>query len=65
MTENKQPQEENISRHAVTERWRCYAIEQKYRWKLLRIEPTGDKTLKWLCVFEGETEFPNYLEENQ
>jgi hypothetical protein len=59
---DKQPAERNISKHAVTERWRCYAIEEKYGWTLLRIEKTGDKILKWNCVFEGETEFPNYME---
>jgi hypothetical protein len=62
---DRQPTEENISRHAVTERWRCYEMETKYGWTLLRIELTGDKTLKWNCVFEGETEFPNYMEDSQ
>lgn len=55
--------EENISRHAVTERRKCYEMQEKYGWKLLRIEPTGDKILKYDCVFEGETEFPNYMED--
>lgn len=62
--ENFQPiPKENISRHAVTERKRCYEIEKKYGWKLLRIEPSGDKTLKYYCVFEGKTEFPEYMED--
>lgn len=39
-------------------------METKYGWTLLRIEPTGDKTLKWNCVFEGESEFPNYMEDS-
>lgn len=60
-----QHQEQNISHHAVTERWRCYAMEQKYGWTLLRIEPTGQKTLKWNCVFEGKAEFPTYTEDDQ
>ena len=51
------------STHAVTERRRCYEMEKKYGWILLRIEPTGDTTLKYDCVFEGETEFPNYIED--
>ena len=33
-----------------------YEMEKKYRWTLLRIEPTRDKTLKYNCVFEGEVE---------
>ncbi|MEQ8996871.1 MAG: hypothetical protein RID53_10260 [Coleofasciculus sp. B1-GNL1-01] len=57
---NEQPE----SRHAVAERKRCYEMEEKYRWTLLRIEPTGDKTLKYNCVFEGQTEFPNYMMED-
>lgn len=55
--------EENFSQHAVTERWRCYQMEDRYSWTLLRIEPTGDKILKWNCVFEGQTEFPTYMED--
>ncbi|MFB2921110.1 MULTISPECIES: hypothetical protein [Aerosakkonema] len=54
--------EEIISQHAVTERRMCYEMERRYGWKLLRIELTGDKTLKYDCVFEGKTEFPNYTE---
>lgn len=56
-------EEENISRHAVAERRGCYEMEAKYGWKLLRIEPTMDKILKYDCVFEGKTEFPNYMED--
>lgn len=63
MNPDQQNTEQPTSRHAVTERIRCYQIEQKYAWKLLRIELTGDKTLKYLCVFEGKTEFPNYQED--
>lgn len=55
--------EQPTSRHAVTERNRCYQMEQKYGWKLLRIELTGDKTLKYNCIFEDKTEFPNYQED--
>jgi hypothetical protein len=47
---NEQPE----SRHLVTERRRCYEMEKKYGWRLLRIELTRDKTLKYDCVFEGE-----------
>ncbi|MEO0840159.1 MAG: hypothetical protein AAF063_14805 [Cyanobacteria bacterium J06643_5] len=60
MTEDKQPK---FSKHAVTGKWRCYQMQEKYGWRLIRIEPTGDKVLKWNCVFEGETEFPDYQKE--
>ncbi|MFB2979757.1 hypothetical protein [Microseira sp. BLCC-F43] len=46
--------------HCVTERWRCYAIEKKYGWKLLSVERTSNTTLKYKCIFEGETQFPDY-----
>lgn len=39
-------------------------MAEKNGWKLVRIEPTGDKVLKWNCVFEGDTEFPDYQKEN-
>ncbi|MGB5961832.1 MAG: hypothetical protein WBG73_14285 [Coleofasciculaceae cyanobacterium] len=55
--------EQPTSRHAVTDRQKCYQMEQKYGWKLLRIELTGDETLKYNCVFEGKTEFPKYTED--
>lgn len=55
--------EQPDSRHAVTERGKCYKMEKKYGWTLLRIERTGDNTLKYDCMFEGKTEFPNYLED--
>ena len=54
---------ENISKHAVTHPKKCREIESRYGWKLLRVEPTKSKILKFDCVFEGETQFPNYLED--
>ena len=60
--------DENISKHAVTHPKKCREIESRYGWKLLRVEPTKSKILKFDCVFKGETDFlnydfPNYLEE--
>lgn len=52
------------SKHAVTTAGRCRAMERKYHWRLLRIEPTEDKILKFNCVFAGKTVFPDYLEED-
>ncbi|HBL15108.1 MAG TPA: hypothetical protein DD379_27695 [Cyanobacteria bacterium UBA11162] len=54
---------EETSWHCVTERWRCREMEKKYGWKLLNVEPTSGTTLKYKCIFEGETKFPDYLEE--
>ncbi|HEY9634715.1 MAG TPA: hypothetical protein V6D14_15035 [Coleofasciculaceae cyanobacterium] len=62
-TNNDDNNEQPASRHSVTERRRCYEMEKRYEWRLLRIELTRDKTLKYDCVFEGKTEFPNYLED--
>lgn len=61
MSKNKQPK---FSKHAVTEKWRCYQMQEKYGWRLIRIEATGDEVLKWNCVFEGDTPFPDYQKEN-
>ncbi|MEG4838987.1 hypothetical protein [Microcoleus sp. B9-D4] len=61
---NSQP-EEVTSSHCVTERWRCYAMQEKYGWRLLRIKPTKDSILKYSCIFEGETSFPNYMDEDE
>ncbi|BAB78377.1 hypothetical protein ACN23B_28440 (plasmid) [Anabaena sp. FACHB-709] len=52
------------SRHAATDPEKCRIMEKKYGWKLLRVEPTGNKVLKVDCVFEGETKFPTYKQEN-
>lgn len=52
------------SRHAATDPEKCRTMEKKYGWKLLRVEPTGSKVLKVDCVFEGETKFPTYEQEN-
>lgn len=60
---NQDATEENVSRHAVTKRIKCYEMEAKYGWKLLRIEANADKILKFDCIFQGETEFPNYMED--
>lgn len=53
------------SRHAATDPDKCFLMAKKYGWKLLRIEPTGDKILKVNCIFEGETEFPTYQQEDK
>ncbi len=57
---NEQP----TSRHGATDPEKCFEMEKKYGWKLLRFELTKEQTLKVDCVFEGETEFPSYLTED-
>jgi hypothetical protein len=54
--------EENVSRHAATDEEKCEEMAEKYDWDLVRVEPTEDPILQVDCVFEGETQFPNYHE---
>ncbi|MEG4577411.1 hypothetical protein QUA56_32800 [Microcoleus sp. N3A4] len=49
--------------HAVTERWRCYKMQEKYGWRLKRIEPKQGSIFKYDCVFEGDAQFPDYMED--
>ncbi len=37
-------------------------MEEKYGWTLIEIKPNGSKDLPYDCIFEGETYFPNYME---
>ncbi|GAB4186095.1 MAG: hypothetical protein Fur006_25110 [Coleofasciculaceae cyanobacterium] len=60
---NNDKDEQTTSRHSATDPQKCREMERKYGWKLLRIEQTKDRTLKFDCVFKGETEFPNYIED--
>jgi len=53
------------SRHAATDRDKCQEMADKYGWNLLRVESTNNNVLQVNCVFEGETQFPNYHEESQ
>lgn len=56
--------DENISRHGAVSPDDCYRMEKRQNWKLKRIEETpNDPVSKVDCVFEGETEFPNYQED--
>jgi|SanBayMetagenome_1026888.scaffolds.fasta_scaffold41120_2 hypothetical protein len=57
--------DENISKHAVTHPKKCREIADRYGWKLLRVETTKSKVLKFDCIFEGDTQFPNYQEGNK
>ncbi|MBJ7298368.1 MAG: hypothetical protein JHC73_19190 [Dolichospermum sp.] len=57
--------DENISKHAVTDPKKCREMADKYQWELLRVEPTKSQVLKFDCVFQGDTQFPNYQEEKK
>lgn len=50
------------SRHAATDKDKCDDMADKYGWELVRVEPTENPILEVDCVFDGETEFPNYQE---
>lgn len=55
--------EQIISWHAATNKDKCYEMQRKYGWTLLNVRPNKDSTFKVKCIFEGETEFPNYQED--
>ena len=46
------PKMENV--HSATDPEKCRDMERKYGWKLKRVKPTGDPTLKVDCVFYGQ-----------
>jgi hypothetical protein len=46
------------SRHAAADEECCHQMAEKYGWKLVDVEPTGNNILPVDCIFEGETEFP-------
>jgi hypothetical protein len=50
----EQEPSEPENHHSATDPEKCWAMGRKYRWKLKRIEQTGDRTLKVNCVFYGE-----------
>ncbi|HSF74515.1 MAG TPA: hypothetical protein VLA84_12025 [Microcoleus sp.] len=54
-------QQQVTSIYSVTQRRRCYAMQEKYGWRLLRIKPTKDSILKYSCIRELNRSYPNYL----
>lgn len=63
--QNPPPEPEPLeTRHAVTEKWRCKAMEKKYGWKLKRVEPKNSGLFKFDCVFQGKADFPDYMEDD-
>jgi len=54
-------EQENVSRHAAAEARDCLEMEEKYGWKLKRIEELPEaknQVFEVDCVFDGKTEFP-------
>lgn len=64
MNEEEKDSETPTSYHYVTDPEKCYKIQEKYGWKLLGYEEVGGNILKVKCIYEEETEFPNYLTED-
>ncbi|MBD2776083.1 hypothetical protein [Iningainema tapete] len=58
MPKPRYDEEEDKSRHAVVDTDCCEEMAQKYNWRLVDVEETGDSTLPFDCVFDGKTEFP-------
>jgi hypothetical protein len=58
--------ERDISRHSATSPQKCRDMQKKYGWKLIDIEEIENQQIFQVdCVFKGQTEFPNYLEEKE
>jgi hypothetical protein len=57
MPKSKQD-EPDKSRHAAADEECCDEMAEKYGWKLVDVEETGNDVLPVDCVFDGETEFP-------
>ena len=64
MNEEQQESETSTSYHYVTDPEKCYKIQEKYGWTLLGYEEVGGDILKVKCIYEGETQFPNYFSED-
>jgi hypothetical protein len=66
MLKPRYDEEENVSRHAAADSDCCKEMEDKYGWDLKRIEPIeNDRIFKVDCVFEGKTEFPDWIKEQE
>ena len=64
MKEEQPESETPTSYHYVTDPEKCYKIQEKYGWTLLGYEEVGGDILKVKCIYEGETQFPNYFSED-
>lgn len=58
MPKSRYDEEENKSRHAAADEDCCEEMSEKYGWKLVDTEETGNDILPVDCVFDGKTEFP-------
>ena len=53
------------SRHGATSPDKCPEMENKYGWKLKRVEIVETPVLEVDCVFNGKTEFPKPYNETE
>jgi hypothetical protein len=65
MPKPRYEEDKDKSRHGAVSRKHCEDMEKKHGWKLIDVEPTGDKILKVDCVFKGKTEFPKSFHSNE
>ncbi|PZO34622.1 MAG: hypothetical protein DCF17_20135 [Shackletoniella antarctica] len=49
--------------HAAATPGHCAQMAKKYGWKLKQFTPNGNRILPVDCEFEGEAQFPNYMED--
>lgn len=63
MPKPRYDEEENVSRHAAADADCFQEMEDKYGWELKRVEPIKYDIFKVDCVFEGNTEFPDWQKE--
>ncbi|AFZ22483.1 hypothetical protein Cylst_0106 [Cylindrospermum stagnale PCC 7417] len=65
MTKPRYDEKEDKSRHAAADEDCCEEMAEKYGWRLVDTEKTGNDILPVDCVFDGKTEFPeSYYETN-
>ena len=57
---------DEFTHHAAVSSENCLGMEEKYGWELERIEvldePVGPFEVD--CIFKGDAQFPNYLEDD-
>jgi hypothetical protein len=58
MPKPRYDEDENVSRHGAANEDCCEDMSDKYGWKLIDVEQTGNPILSVDCVFEGDTNFP-------
>jgi hypothetical protein len=60
MTQSREPPHRTV--HAAASRQHCKDMADRYGWRLVDSKLNGDKILPVDCEFEGNAQFPNYME---